>query len=321
MFALHGHTVEYESFLKEWNDTRPYIVTHTSGSTGLPKEIRLSKTDMIQSARSTIDFFSLNADSVLYCPLSCGYIAGKMMLVRALEADCALYCEQPSNNVFAQWQGDPEKVDLLAVVPSQTDSFFDRALPPIANVIIGGAPLTALNEQRLLKEAVAGFVTYGMTETASHVALRRLGSSCYRALPGIRFEADGQGRLIIKSDIREFGTLLTNDVVELLDATSFRWIGRFDNVVNSGGVKLHIEELEKRLSEQLAFNFFLTSRASRKWGEELVMVVEGTDSESLRNEVAQALETALQPCERPKDIIVLAALPVLGNGKVNRHAF
>ena len=265
-------TPEAKKFIEEWNSPTPYVTARTSGSTGTPKEIRLLKTDMRASAKATINFFGLHSRSWLHLPLSPDYIAGKMQIVRALESGATLTVEDATNRPLSGLSlNTGRRISLLPVVPSQvcgvlSSGFTDR----IDNMIIGGAPLAPADEQRIIDSGIPSFATYGMTETCSHVALRRLGSECFSALPGFRFSADPRGCLVINSETMSFGQLVTNDIVELDSPQAFRWRGRFDNVINSGGLKISPEEIEKKIAHLFpdGTNFYITSRRSERWGEE-----------------------------------------------------
>ncbi len=306
-------------FLSEWHNSEPFIVAHTSGSTGTPKEIKLLKEDMRRSARATNSFFDINGNSVLGIPLSMDYIAGKMMAVRALEAGCRLL-ELPVSNLIDL----PVDVDLLSVVPSQVAGLLDNlpSLRRARRLLIGGAPLDPATA-RLLDEAGAeAYVGYGMTETCSHVALRRVGDGdeVYHAMPGISFSRDDRGCLVISSPDFSWGSLTTNDIVELVDSKSFQWLGRVDNVIISGGIKIHPELVERAISAALGdghADFYITSEPSERWGQQVAMITEasGTELERLRS-IVSALE--LPKGWRPATIKSVEKLPRTSNGKIRR---
>ena len=228
-------TTAAREFIAQWYDDSQYIKAHTSGSTGAPKEIDLDKNDMRASARATIEFFGLNAGSTLLLPLSPDYIAGKMQIVRAIEAGCRLIAEPPSSRPFSAYDG---ACTLIPVVPSQLEGLLDSPFVSRAeNIIICGAPLSPGQERSLTSAGLNAYATYGMTETCSHVALRRIGQDTYRGLPGFDFSTDSRRCLVIDSSTLSFGRLITNDMVSLSGANEFEWLGRYDNVINSGGVK------------------------------------------------------------------------------------
>lgn len=312
-------TMTHSEFLANWNDERPYVEAHTSGSTGKPKDIRLLKTDMLVSARATNAFFGINSSSFLFCPLSLDYIAGKMMAVRAYAAKCEVVFAPPSNKIVL-----PDRpIDLLPVVPSQLKALIaDRsALKQVKNLLIGGAAPAAEDCQALASMGVRAWIGYGMTETCSHVALASAADAerIYHAMPGISFTKTGDKRLIVNAPLFSFRTVATNDVVELLDDSSFRWRGRADNVINSGGIKLFAEELEKLYAPALgALPYYVTSAPDPKWGAAVVLVVESTP-DTLPH-IRQAIENIVADHRRrPKHYRAVAVLPRTPNGKLRRE--
>ena len=315
-------TDEAKKFIEEWLNPLPYVVAHTSGSTGTPKEIRLLKSDMRSSARATIEFFGLDSRSHLHLPLSPDYIAGKMQIVRALESGASLTVETASNRPLAACLTDASRrISLLPVVPSQVNGLLESPLcQRIDNLIIGGAPLSAADEERIISTGLRAFATYGMTETCSHVALRRLGTDCFSALPGFRFSTDGRGCLVIRSATLSFGELVTNDLVETACDTSFRWIGRIDNVINSGGLKISPEEIEKKIAPLFApeTTFYLTSRQSSRWGEEMVLV---TDMPGPYDEISERIESVTGHLRAPKAIIFDPDIRRTSSKKIIRKKF
>lgn len=317
-------TPEGVRFMKEWGSQSHSIQAYTSGSTGTPKEIHLLKSDMIQSARATNSFFKIDKNSLLVCPLSANYIAGKMMIVRALEANCRLIMEVPSNFPL---NDDYDAIDLLPVVPSQIPGLLTNIQSnhkiKVKNIIVGGAPLSGFQEQQLLKiPHLKSFATYGMTETCSHVALRELGEKEYHAIPGVRFDTDARKCLTVISEGKySFHHLQTNDVVDLTSNKSFVWKGRADNVIISGGIKLFPEEIERLINSalNLPVNFYLSGRESSKWGQELVMYIEGEES-ALKSskEILQSLREILPSTMLPKQIIFMKEFKRTLSGKIIR---
>ncbi len=310
---------QLDDFISEWLSDLEYVEAHTSGSTGIPKNIRLLKSDMRSSAIVTNNFFGIDKQSVLALPLSLDYIAGKMMAVRAMIAGCRLLQLPVSNEVVIT-----ERVKLLSVVPSQLESLLANPNAPdlVDNLLIGGAPLDDTTRRRVNAAGFKAYIGYGMTETCSHVALRSLAddNSIYHGMLGIRFRTDSRGCLVIDSNRFSWETLITNDVVNLLDETSFQWLGRADNVINSGGVKLHPEMLENEILRQLPTlpPFFLTSKPDERWGERLVMVVECNPAEA--HEFLEKISRLNLPrygC--PKEIISVDVLPRTSNGKLKRE--
>lgn len=270
-------SADFYQFVAEWLNDEDFVVAHTSGSTGTPKEVKLQKSDMIASAMRTVEFFSLDKESVLYLNLSPNYIAGKMMIVRAIVLNATIYEEAASNAPLSNH--NLSVIDLAAFVPSQMQYLLnnEHLLHPIKNIIIGGGAISEKMKNRIGDMGINAYATYGMTETCSHIALARIGrgNEPYKALPGISFSTDDRGCLVADVPHLSIQRVITNDVVVLVDNHSFYWHGRWDNVVNSGGIKIFPKEVEHRIAQFFTgTRFYITSRASEKWGEELVLALE-----------------------------------------------
>ncbi len=302
-------------FMEEWDSGCDYLVAHTSGSTGEPKKIFLPRVDMIHSAHATCEFFDLTSSSVLISPLSADYIAGKMMIVRATVADCQLWIEPPSNQPIKRDYGT---IDLLPIVPSQAQWLLNNPVVSsrLRNVIVGGAPVSHRLEQALVDAPFKCYATYGMTETCSHVALRKMGTPYFIAMPDVEFDVNADGHLVIIADGYSFGELVTNDIVELRSSTQFRWLGRKDNVVISGGVKLHPEEIEKEISPLISVSFYMIGERSEKWGEALVLYVESLDVDAAA--LVANMKNVLHPFKMPKEVRLKNEFARTASGKVIR---
>ncbi len=299
------HASMEHPFLNEWRSGASVLNARTSGSTGAPKNIQLLRTDMLVSARATCRFFGIEKNDRIHCPLSLDYIAGKMMVVRAEVSGAALTLETPTNSPLGN-DTDPRPIKLLPVVPSQIMALNGTLRPgAVENIIVGGAPMDASTEQTARKLPARIWATYGMTETCSHVALRDVsaGGRHFTALPGFTFSTDNRGCLVIEHDVMSFRRLVTNDVVQLLSPSGFIWLSRFDNVINSGGIKLFPEQLERLIAPHMGnIPFYITSRPSAVWGEEAVMV---TEQGAVQNPPAllRKLHDALPHRHCPKAII------------------
>lgn len=306
------------SFTAEWLAEGPFITAHTSGSTGTPKEVRLPKADMRASARATNAFFGLGAGSVAALPLSVDYIAGKMMVVRALEGGYRLVELPVSNDIVLP--SDIPVVDFMPIVPSQIASLLSKPhySARIRNLLIGGAAPDTESCRNLCDAGYRAFISYGMTETCSHVALARADDPerIFTAMPGITFACMPDGRLAIEAPHFSFGRLVTNDIVDLLSASRFRWRGRADNVINSGGLKLHPEELEALYAPYLpGMCYYVVGRPDAEWGAAATLVIEGdVDTEAIMN----TLRSAIDHRRCPKAIETVDAIPRTTNGKPRR---
>lgn len=307
-------------FLDSWRDSSlSCIEAHTSGSTGSPKTVMLPKSDMIVSARATCDRFGITATGTMVCPLPVDYIAGKMMIVRALVSGARIYFEEPSNRPLASRYDVP--VDLVPIVPSQIAGLTaSPCVGMVRNVIVGGAPIPCESECQLHSMPFRSFHTYGMTETCSHVALREIvpGNDVYEAMPGVTFDVDSRGCLIVSAPGYSFGTIVTNDVADVVDSTHFKWRGRFDNVINTGGLKVFPETVERIISRYVEVPFYLTGIPDSLWGERVVMVVEGVGNELAERQIMDICRKYLSRHEVPKDIVFVERFKRTISGKVIR---
>ena len=316
-------TPQVADFLDEWHSSADFVWGHTSGSTGAPKPIKLLKHDMEESARLTVDYFGLAAGTTMLLCLSPDYIAGKMMIVRALLSGADLLVVPPSSRPLTSVD---ERVDFAAMVPAQVvESLRDDAqcgrLARVGALIVGGAPLPPVAEERLSDLPVRSYATYGMTETVSHVALRRIGdpTMTYRALGQITFSADNRDCLVIHTPHFAVKELVTNDVVELIDKYSFRWIGRYDHVINSGGVKVFPERIEQQIASLFTRRFFVAACADEKWGECVALAIEG-DPLSATDEAAllACIRERVGRYEVPRRLFYLPTFAETSSGKVIR---
>lgn len=315
---------DFSEFIKEWFDEKPYILAHTSGSTGKPKEIRLLKADMKASARLTNNFFKIDPGSRLLLCLSPSYIAGKMMIVRWLLSGGEIVIRKPSINPL---RPNDKYFHFAAMVPAQVKAVMSdgKTAPLINNIgslIVGGAPLDEATEKRLAATSTSAYATYGMTETMSHVALRKIGSDdSYFALGSVSFKVDERGCLAIKLPHLSIGHIVTNDMVKLNDDRHFKWLGRYDNVINSGGIKIMPEEIEKILRPHIRNRFYITGVPDEKWGERPVVVIEGEPWEIEEQENLHALiDAGIESVKRPKEIIFVAQFKETGSGKILRES-
>lgn len=309
-----------KAFLEQWHAQTPYIETHTSGSTGKPKDIRLLKSDMTASAAATNAFFGIDNKSILASPLSVDYIAGKMMIVRALIADCR-FIQLPVSNCITL-AADVQRVDLLPVVPTQLKSLISQPelSQRIGNVLIGGAPPSADDCRHLISTGYRAFISYGMTETCSHVALADAADPerIFHAMPGISFDVDADNRLIINAPHFSYRQITANDIVELLSATSFRWRSRADDAINSGGIKMYAPEIEALYAEALTGRtYYVRGDSDGRWGQAITLVIEGLPGEE-KAIYALLRRTIADHRRLPKKIIAVSSIPRTTNGKIKR---
>ncbi len=317
--SIEGCDEAFADFLSAWWSDDDYVVGHTSGSTGEPKRIELSKSSMIESAKRTNAFFGLKCgDSLLMC-LSANYIAGKMMVVRAIVGGLDLYVQPASSmpNVDRPY-------DLVSMVPLQVHSLMEsgrgeQSMSFINHLLVGGSQLMKEESDWLVSLPLKSYISYGMTETVSHVALSELpksGVPLYRALPDVHFSTDDRGCLVIHADYLQGSPFVTNDMVELLAEHSFHWLGRWDNVINTGGVKVFPEKMEKKIESLLSVPYYFKGEPDPKFGQRVVLKIESEpfDVSTLK----RALSEMLSPYEMPKAIAFSSKFARTCSGKIRR---
>ncbi|MDN3725061.1 AMP-binding protein [Aequorivita sp. SDUM287046] len=303
-------------FILEWLDKNDFIIVKTSGSTGIPKEIKLKKKHVFNSANATATYFDLKENTKALLCLSSEYIAGKMMLVRAMIAGWDLRTISPKKNPL---ENCDENYDFTAMVPYQV--FHSLAdLNKVKKLIVGGGAVSSELEQQLQKVTTQVFATYGMTETISHIAVRPLNgkekSIVFEALPKVDFSLNENDCLQIHAPEISEETVVTNDIVELLSPTSFKFLGRIDNVINTGGVKVHPEIVEEKLSHHIKQPFFIASENDLALGERVILVCESKNQLRLED-FSEAFET-LSAYEKPKNLYTIPQFIYTETGKIKR---
>ena len=312
---------DLKAFLQEWQNDEPTVWVHTSGSTGTPKPLQVEKERMRASARLTCSFLGLKErDSALLCmPLQ--YIAGKMVVVRSLVAGLRLLpvapCGHPLKNLT-------EIPTFAAMIPMQVYNTLqvpeERAkLMEIKHLIIGGGAIDDALGRELKAFPNHVWSTYGMTETLSHIALRRLNgaeaSDWYTPFENVRIRLSEENTLIIHAPSVCAEELTTNDIAEINDEGKFRILGRKDNTINSGGVKIQIEQVEAALKEHLDIPFQITARKDAKFGEIVVLLYNKVKEEA---DIRRICEEKLPAYWVPKIYLPVEELPLTGTGKPDR---
>ncbi len=312
------------NFFLDWLKPSTYIEVQTSGSTGTPKTIRLEKEHMINSAMATSKFFKLPEGTTALMCLPANYIAGKMMLVRAMVLGWHIDLVPPSSNPLDQVF---KRYDFCAMTPFQLDNSIGR-LHLIQKLIVGGGAVAKKLQQMVQDLDTKVYETYGMTETITHVAAKRLNSNKkkvnrrpFKVLPNITISQDARGCLVIKAPKLSNEVIVTNDVVEILTYKKFLWKGRIDNVINSGGVKLFPEQIERKLDEIIDQRFFITSMPDEALGEKLVLFIESDFSEINLKTLEQEISSlkSLEKYEFPKKIYFVEKFEETPGGKIHRE--
>ena len=313
-------SVSTYSFLQDWFSKKKVVEVKTSGSTGTPKIIQLQKEFMKNSAKATGQFFELSKNTTALLCMPTEYIAGKMMLVRALELGWHLDIVKPSSNPL---QNVNKVYDFSAMVPMQLQDSLDN-IEKVKKLIVGGGVVSSELEKALQSISTEVFATYGMTETITHIAVKRLNhfnnntssgveNSLYAVLPDITISSDDRNCLVINAPRVSDVEIVTNDVIEMISETEFKWLGRFDNVINSGGVKLHPEEIEKKLFEKISQRFFVAGVTDILLGEKLILIIEGKATTISLDKFEH-----LSKYEIPKETYFLEKFVETATGKVQR---
>lgn len=310
-----------KAFLDEWHNGQATVQVQTSGSTGTPKQMQVEKRRMENSARLTCSFLGLKqGDSALLCmPLQ--YIAGKMVVVRSLVCGLRLIAVQPSGHPLEELTEIPV---FAAMVPMQVYNSLQipdecEKLKQIKHLIIGGGAIDKDMEKALRNFPNAVWSTYGMTETLSHIALRRLNgptaSEWYTPFDNVKIELSERGTLTISAPLVNPEILVTNDIAEINEHGQFRILGRADNTINSGGIKIQPEQAETLLAGSIQGEFAVTSVPDARLGEALTLLYSGSQSQEEINSLCKKL---LPPYWRPKHIVHTPHFPLTGNGKISR---
>lgn len=308
---------EYQvlNFLEDWYSEKPCVSVKTSGSTGVPKVFEVEKERMKVSATMTCDFLGLNrSDKALLC-LPVEYISGKMMLVRAMERGLKLLIKTPSINPLEDLD---EEVDFCAMTPLQVEYSLGK-IDLIKKLIIGGAAVSESLKAKLKGLMSHIYETYGMSETLSHIALKQITPNeelDFKPLQNIFLTQDKRGCLCVEAPLLTSEKLITNDLVELKEGGVFSFLGRVDNVINSGGVKIIPEQLEDKLKKIIPNELVFTSVPDAVLGEKLVLVIEGKASQETQKLLGEIAYD--KPYHAPKEIVFLDEIPRTPNGKVNR---
>lgn len=352
---------ELIEFIDRWNNQNPTMLVQTSGSTGKPKEMHVSKAMMIESAKMTINALGLNKDTIALLNLPIKYISGQMMVIRSIIGNYklveGLVTGHPLKD-FDIMHGNNKPITFAAMTPMQV---YNTSLVPqewnslakINTLIIGGGAISNELEKKLQTIPIKIYATYGMTETLSHIALRPVNgpykSNYFTPFKGIDIKTDFEGKLHIDAPKICTKHLITNDIVEIIKTNKnisntssneissidrstisntkrnvslkFKFIGRLDNVVNSGGVKIHIEEVENKIIEYYRnnkkrlkeFDFAISYIPDTTYGEMLVLL-DTTSSLSIDQ------FDFLDSIKRPKKVIQINEIPLTSTNKINRRA-
>lgn len=310
-----------KNFLEEWFSNGERVKVQTSGSTGTPKIFEIEKKRMINSAVMTCNFLGLKeGDKALLC-LPVEYIAGKMMIVRSAERKLKLQTTNPSLKPLEHLN---EEIDFCAMTPLQVENSLDK-LHLIKNLIIGGATVSESLKQKMIDNEQLSrtsnliFETYGMSETLSHIALKKLmpePEEVFTVFENVSISLDERGCLKIYAPAVNAEVLQTNDLVEIENENQFKFLGRIDNVINSGGVKIFPESLENLVKKEIPNEAVFMGLQDESLGQKLILVIEGEESGDIAERISSI--PFEKKFHKPKEIIFIEKIPRTPNGKVNR---
>ncbi len=320
------------AFCRDWLIGKPAFTLITSGSTGVPKRISIDRLQMVSSAAATKKFFEIVGPSRLLGCLDTHMVAGKMMLVRAMEWDSEIVLIPPQKKPLeAEWF-DP-KFDFAAMVPMQVAACLEdpttlKHLKKIKHLIIGGAPTPPGIIAKILKEKLQVFQSYGMTETVSHIALAKIkhGNLIYKKLPSVTIGTDEDQRLWIEGPMAGKGRIQTEDIVDLIAEDTFIWLGRSDFTINSGGIKIQPEQIEKTIFETIMSQFgnsrfLIAGLPDAVYGQKVTLLLENTEiSDKEAKLLLKELQKILPKYHVPKEVIRLEKFIETQSGKVDRPA-
>ncbi len=352
--GLSANALAALAFTQSWLRGDDAFAVQTSGSTGDPKPIRLTRRQMEASARATGAALGLAPGQLALVALPAHYIAGRMMLVRGCVLDLDMLLVEPAGDPFASLAQDAA-LDFTAFVPLQMQALLDvalvagsdscfpedtarayryrRLLDGMRAILVGGAPIGAPLESQLRQLAAPVYHTYGMTETATHVALRRVnGPSAtgrFVPLPGVVLGVDDRGCLHARGPMTGGDAVQTNDLVELHPDGSFAWLGRWDNIINSGGVKVQVEQVEAAVARVAADQrelglarrrYFVTGLAHERLGEEIVLLIEGASLDpDQESQLLWALGQELPRYHAPRRLLYRPTFHETTTGKIDRR--
>ncbi|MFN6946626.1 MAG: AMP-binding protein [Cytophagaceae bacterium] len=331
-FQIPENYPEAAVFCRDWLNGKKEFIFHTSGSTGLPKPITIQRKQMIASAHMTAKALKLEKGDKAFLCLNPAFIGGVMMMVRAMEIDMELIAVPPTAKPLQNINND-FCFDFSAFAPIQLYEMLKHStetssiiLNKAKALLIGGAPVNKELKNLCRKHLTTKvYSTFGMTETVSHIALQNLhdnlDNNLYTILDDVQISSDSRGCLVVAAPCTLYQPIVTNDLVEIVDNRNFIYLGRIDNVINSGGIKINGEQLENEIGDILAsygkcFQFFVSSLPDQKLGEKCILIIESKDN--IEEEITSILSQNLNRYTVPKHIYCIPSFAMTPTGKINR---
>ncbi len=317
-------------FINSWQSVQQSFEFQTSGSTGKPKQITISRNQMQHSAQMTLKALGLKPQSTALLCMNPSFIGGKMMIVRSLMNEMNLVVTEPASSPF---EAIHDQIDFAALVPLQLANALGnkeslKKIKSITNIIVGGGEVS-----HKVKKVIKSFnnniySTYGMTETVSHIGLQLLSKQSvknyFTTLDGVNINLDTRGCLTIKAPVTNNELVVTNDRVELISSNTFKWLGRIDNIINTGGIKVQIELVENMLVEifnsfKMINRFIIKGIKDDSLGEKVILIIEGNVASTTIQKLKEGLKSRLPKYEKPKEIHVISKFEETPTGKIIRN--
>lgn len=310
----------------DWTEGKEYFIFNTSGSTGKPKEIKINRDKILISIKNTKEFLKLDENMNSLLCISTDYVGGFMMLIRSLEIGMNIHIIKPISNPFDIIDKNT-KFDFSAFVPLQITEIIKEKkinlLNNINKIIIGGSSINYSTEKELEKLNNEIYSAYGMTETISHIALRKIGNEYFNTLGDIKVKKDNRNCLIINGNITDYNDLITNDIAEIINGNKFIIKGRIDNIINSGSYKIFVENLEKIIEEYFykinySSNFFIGKLNDEKFGETCNLFIEDIENNELSDSLLSYLKGKVNKYEIPKNIFFINKFEYTDSSKIDK---
>ncbi|WAC14421.1 AMP-binding protein [Dyadobacter pollutisoli] len=327
----HAYFSKVFDFMESWRQGQMEFTLQTSGSTGTPKPIQVTRKQLTASALMTGKALQIGKGTRALVSLNASYIAGLMMLVRGMELDWELTIVEPSSNPMIGLPQD-EHFDFVAMVPMQLtacleDSRTRQLVNNLGKILLGGAPVGVSLQKKVSDLQIPVYQSYGMTETVSHVALKKLNgrdvTGRYFFLPGINFGTDARGCLFVSGEVTNQLVVQTNDLVEI-SGNTFEWIGRADNVINSGGIKIILDIVDGLIAEvfhdlNLMNSFFTWYQPDEKLGQKLVLIIEGSAELVVETDILAEIRARVSAYETPKHVYFVDQFIKTATDKVDKR--
>ena len=319
-------------FIQLWLSGKQEFNLQTSGSTGVPKTISVSRNQLSSSAAMTGQALDLGVGTSALVCLNTAYVAGLMMLVRGIELGWQLAVVEPASNPLLLTDTDSH-FDFVAMVPLQLSTCLENQVTKnrvndLGKILLGGAPVSVSLLREVLNLTIPVYQSYGMTETVSHVALRKLNQPeadpYYTILPGVDMGSDSRDCLYVSGPMTRYEVIQTNDLVEIVSSTQFRWLGRIDNVINSGGVKLILDRLDEQIAEilfdlGLSNPFFTWHEHDEKLGQKLILIIEENVQELAGETILTQIRNKLSAYETPKHVYFAVQFLKTATDKIDKR--